>query len=170
MGNKDAAEVDRLRDNIATELQAQNALEELNLDDETIETLAWAIAANIHYAFDVTWAPKWNTASNSTGAAAPQTDVRRPNEPARASTDAKKLTAPSKRRERDDQPICVRCHRPVRKNASMYETYEKMHWVCFHYEFEHGGDLDPDQACADPACPARSFDAEPPSTWFDSRK
>jgi hypothetical protein len=33
----------------------------------------------------------------------------------------------------------------VRKNARQYETFEKMHWVCFHLEFEHGDD--PDERC-----------------------
>jgi hypothetical protein len=34
-------------------------------------------------------------------------------------------------------PVCVRCGRPVRVNADQYEVFERMHWVCFHYEFEH---------------------------------
>lgn len=44
---------------------------------------------------------------------------------------------------------CVRCHRPV-KNERDYELFEKMHWVCFHLEFEH--DTDPDEPCGDPSC------------------
>ena len=48
----------------------------------------------------------------------------------------------------------------------MYETYERMHWSCFHYEFEHGaGRADPDIACRDPACPARAFDPNPQPPW-----
>ncbi|HET7233218.1 MAG TPA: hypothetical protein VFJ16_24620 [Longimicrobium sp.] len=31
--------------------------------------------------------------------------------------------------------------------------FERMHWLCFHLEFEHHGD--PDVACGDPSC-----------TWF----
>ncbi len=52
----------------------------------------------------------------------------------------------------------------VVRSAESYEVFERMHWVCFHYPFEHfGGDGDPYQACRDPACPARSFDlAAPP--------
>jgi hypothetical protein len=48
-------------------------------------------------------------------------------------------------------PICVRCNRPVEKNADSYEVFERMHWLCFHLEFEH--EDDPDQPCADPGCP-----------------
>jgi hypothetical protein len=57
-------------------------------------------------------------------------------------------------------PVCVRCGRVVRVNADLYDTFERMHWVCFHYEFEHEAgepDLDPDQACDDPSCPMRFF-------------
>jgi hypothetical protein len=59
----------------------------------------------------------------------------------------------------DELPICVRCGRPVERNRGYYETFERMHWSCFHYEFEHEGD--PDIACPDPSCPARRFDPEP---------
>jgi hypothetical protein len=55
----------------------------------------------------------------------------------------------------------------VERNRSNYETFEKMHWLCFHLEFEHDGD--PDIACADPSCPARAFDPEPPPNWTDRR-
>jgi hypothetical protein len=50
---------DRLVGNVTEELQAQNALQELNLSEEIIGTLAWAIVANIEYAFDVRWSPRW---------------------------------------------------------------------------------------------------------------
>ncbi|MDF4251410.1 hypothetical protein [Streptomyces sp. WMMB303] len=56
-------------------------------------------------------------------------------------------------------PVCVRCGRVVRVNADLYDTFERMHWVCFHYEFEHAvgdPDRDPDQACDDPSCPMRA--------------
>lgn len=46
---------------------------------------------------------------------------------------------------------CARCGKAVEVNAGNYELFEKMHWLCFHLEFEHGGD--PDKACEDPACP-----------------
>lgn len=60
-------------------------------------------------------------------------------------------------------PVCERCNRSVTRNRENYETFERMHWVCFHYEFEHS--VDPDVACADPSCPSRSFDPDPPPTW-----
>ncbi|WP_157499639.1 hypothetical protein [Lysobacter sp. Root983] len=50
-----------------------------------------------------------------------------------------------------DFPVCVRCNLPVEKNSDSYEVFERMHWLCFHLEFEHQGD--PDRPCADPACP-----------------
>lgn len=63
----------------------------------------------------------------------------------------------------DSTRVCVRCNRRVERHASEYETFEKMHWSCFHYEFEHEGDSD--VACSDPNCPARAFDPIPRSTW-----
>jgi hypothetical protein len=42
-------------------------------------------------------------------------------------------------------------------SAAHYETFEKMHWVCFHYEFEHdnrGQGVDPDEDCGIPGCPS----------------
>lgn len=47
-------------------------------------------------------------------------------------------------------PECVRCGRPVVANRALYETLERMHWLCFHLEFEHPGD--PDVPCTDPSC------------------
>jgi hypothetical protein len=37
------------------------------------------------------------------------------------------------------------------KNAESFEVFERMHWLCFHLEFEHEGD--PDEPCGDPSCP-----------------
>ena len=53
--------------------------------------------------------------------------------------------------------LCLRCGQRVDVNAPMYEVFERMHWTCFHYEFEHnlGGVDDPDQPCSDPSCPSR---------------
>ena len=64
-----------------------------------------------------------------------------------------------------DERECQRCRRAVVVNAAMYDVFERMHWSCFHYEFEHEGD--PDAACGDPSCPARSFDSSPPPTWTE---
>jgi len=62
----------------------------------------------------------------------------------------------------------------VLRNRDRYETYERMHWACFHYEFEHllgdGAETgDPDIACGDPSCPARAFDDQAPPDWFADR-
>lgn len=53
--------------------------------------------------------------------------------------------------------ICRRCSRPVRVSRDYYETFERMHYVCFHYEFEHdlsNQDTDPDEDCGVPGCPS----------------
>jgi len=44
-----------------------------------------------------------------------------------------------------------------------------MHWVCFHYVFEHG-DVDVDLACKDPKCPSRIVDPDPPVDWLTERE
>lgn len=49
------------------------------------------------------------------------------------------------------QLICRRCGQPVVVNASRYDVFEQMHWLCFHLEFEHQSD--PDEECGDPSCP-----------------
>lgn len=54
--------------------------------------------------------------------------------------------------KKEKQLLCVRCGKQVLKNRENYETFEKMHWLCFHLEFEHGG-KDPDEECEDPSCP-----------------
>ena len=66
---------------------------------------------------------------------------------------------------------CVRCGRPVTVNASDYDLFERMHWLCFHLEFEH--DADPDEHCADPSCPwwhIRVFRRELESLGRDPQK
>ena len=50
-------------------------------------------------------------------------------------------------------PACDRCGRPVRRNQADYELFERMHWVCFHYEFEHVP-ADPDDDCGAAGCPS----------------
>jgi hypothetical protein len=66
---------------------------------------------------------------------------------------------------------CVRCGLPVERNTAQYETFERMHWVCFHYEHEHGlnSSPDPDIACPDPNCPARACDDQAQPDWFTNR-
>jgi hypothetical protein len=53
-----------------------------------------------------------------------------------------------------DEPLsCERCGRQVGVSAAEYETFERMHYVCFHYEFEHDP-VDPDQECEAGGCPS----------------
>ena len=47
--------------------------------------------------------------------------------------------------------ICARCGKAVVVHQEDYEIFEKMHWLCFHLEYEHKAD--PDEACNDPSCP-----------------
>lgn len=50
--------------------------------------------------------------------------------------------------------ICRRCDRKV--ESELYSTvFERMHYACFHYEFEHG-DIDVDEDCEAGGCPSRS--------------
>ncbi len=51
----------------------------------------------------------------------------------------------------ETEKICVKCNKPVVENKDQYEIFEKMHWLCFHFEYEHEGD--PDRPCSDPSCP-----------------
>ena len=62
-----------------------------------------------------------------------------------------------------------------------YEVFERMHWICFHFEFEHmsadGGPADPDEPCEDPTCPwtirrkyeekLKSLGVDPDSVWLE---
>lgn len=52
--------------------------------------------------------------------------------------------------------VCRRCQRPVRVNAAQFEVFERMHYVCFHYEFEHG-EFDVDEECSAGGCPSASL-------------
>jgi hypothetical protein len=52
-------DLERLRDNIRGELQAQRAMRDLALDDATLDGLADAITSNVDYGFSVKWAPRW---------------------------------------------------------------------------------------------------------------
>jgi hypothetical protein len=64
-----------------------------------------------------------------------------------------------------EYPICVRCKTPVIKNKANYETFERMHYFCFHIEYEHNGfgDFDIDEFCYVPGCPWQP--ANYTSTW-----
>jgi hypothetical protein len=41
----------------------------------------------------------------------------------------------------------------VRTSAANFATFEEMHYVCFHYEFEHDP-ADPDEECQAGGCPS----------------
>lgn len=56
-----------------------------------------------------------------------------------------------------DVLICHRCHRPVTASAAAYETFEHMHYVCFHYKFEHDP-IDPDEDCRRGRCPSGAIE------------
>jgi hypothetical protein len=62
----------------------------------------------------------------------------------------------------DEHPglACRRCGRPVELNQSRYEVFEGMHYVCFHYEFEHGV-FDPDEECEAGDCPSSAINPRP---------
>ena len=47
--------------------------------------------------------------------------------------------------------LCVRCGRPIEVNRDLAaDRFGRMHWLCFHLEFEHPGD--PDAPCAHRTC------------------
>lgn len=57
----------------------------------------------------------------------------------------------------DDKQLCRRCGYPVRLFRDNYDIFEQMHFVCFHYEFEHRSNVpgnDPDEDCGLPNCPS----------------
>lgn len=56
----------------------------------------------------------------------------------------------------DSDRLCRRCGREVRVSAQQYDVFEQMHYVCFHYEFEHDPS-DPDEECHARGCPSASF-------------
>lgn len=55
----DSPHLELLQSNILEQLDAENALRDLGLEAQAMESLAWALTANIQYAFDVRWSPKW---------------------------------------------------------------------------------------------------------------
>ncbi len=52
-------------------------------------------------------------------------------------------------------PTCRRCGKAIVLNAENAATFETMHWLCFHLEYEHSAD--PDAPCGDPSCPWRAI-------------
>jgi hypothetical protein len=56
--------------------------------------------------------------------------------------------------------VCRRCHRPVEISRDQYYVFEDMHYVCFHYEFEHDP-VDPDEECGADGCPSAAVSPRP---------
>ncbi|WP_189668819.1 DUF7660 family protein [Promicromonospora soli] len=52
--------------------------------------------------------------------------------------------------------MCRRSHRPVRVSAAQFDVFEQMHYVCFHYEFEHDA-FDVDEECSAGGCPSATI-------------
>lgn len=48
--------------------------------------------------------------------------------------------------------VCRACGAPS-ASPDFTSVFERMHYVCFHFEFEHG-DVDRDQTCGLAGCPA----------------
>jgi hypothetical protein len=47
---------------------------------------------------------------------------------------------------------CRRCGKEISKfKNEAAQIFEGMHWLCFHFEYEHEGE--PDEPCADFSCP-----------------
>lgn len=63
-------------------------------------------------------------------------------------------------------PLSVRCNTQVKVSKDQYEVFERMHWLCFHLEFEHG-EYDPDEPCEDPSCPWNRIPGAARVMWDD---
>ena len=48
----------------------------------------------------------------------------------------------------------------MRTSADSHEVFEGMHYVCFHYEFEHGP-IDVDEECSAGGCPSAQVTPRP---------
>ena len=59
-----------------------------------------------------------------------------------------------------DPLICRRCHRSVEVSRDQFEVFEQMHYVCFHYEFEHDP-ADPDEECTAGGCLSAAINPRP---------
>jgi hypothetical protein len=56
--------------------------------------------------------------------------------------------------------VCRRSSRPVGISRDQYDVFERMHYVCFHYEFEHDP-ADPDEECSAGGCPSAAVNTRP---------
>lgn len=55
---------------------------------------------------------------------------------------------------------CQRCGRPVEISRDKFDAFEHMHYVCFHYEYEHDP-ADPDEECTAGGCPSAAINPRP---------
>jgi hypothetical protein len=60
--------------------------------------------------------------------------------------------------ERLTQPAltCRRCGLAVTVSAAQFDVFERMHYSCFHYVFEHDP-FDPDEECSAGGCPSAAI-------------
>ncbi len=49
--------------------------------------------------------------------------------------------------------VCRSCGHQVLVGAGQFEVFEQMHYLCFHYQFEHGA-VDVDEECGAGGCPS----------------
>ncbi|WP_328526800.1 hypothetical protein [Kribbella sp. NBC_00359] len=51
---------------------------------------------------------------------------------------------------------CMRCGEQVESGREDYEVFERMHWDCFHYAYEHdlNGEVAESEDCGQPGCPS----------------
>ena len=59
-----------------------------------------------------------------------------------------------------ETPTCRRCGRLVVLAKDQIGVFEGMHYVCFHYEFEHDP-VDPDEECEAGGCPSAAINPRP---------
>ena len=54
------------------------------------------------------------------------------------------------------EQICLRCGELVDAGRDDYEVFERMHWDCFHYVYEHdlNGAVPESEDCGWPAFPS----------------
>jgi len=51
----------------------------------------------------------------------------------------------------NDDSLCIHCNKPVVFSKKDYEIYYHMHYICYHFIYEHN--VDQDEACRAPSCP-----------------
>jgi hypothetical protein len=63
--------------------------------------------------------------------------------------------------------VCRRCGLEVKISADQFEVFERMHYTCFHYLFEHDP-FDPDEECTAGGCPSASVSPDTPDESRDA--